>query len=112
MAQHGEDEYVYEALSKLAVIKSADAGDKAEHSSKAGTRGAGWSNVNRRWSVCCSGRNGALKSSSKAVLAINHAADIALAILAECLSAGTAVGGCRLISVDGASHACRLLVDS
>src|SRR5215510_8921936 len=40
MAQHGEDEYVYEALSKLAVIKSADAGDKAEHSSKAGTRGA------------------------------------------------------------------------
>src|SRR5215510_5996390 len=72
VAQHGKDEYVYKALSKLSVVKGAHAGDKAEHGSESGTRGAGWSNVNRRWSVCRSGRNSTFQASRKAVLAINH----------------------------------------
>jgi hypothetical protein len=112
MAQDRKDEYVNEAFGELSVIEGTNAWDETQNRSKTRTSRTRRCSVDRYWSIRGSWRNSALKPGGEAVLAINHAADIALAILAECLSASAAVRSCRLISVNSASHACKLLADS
>src|SRR5690348_4677979 len=103
MTEHRKDEYVYETLGELPVVEGADSGDETKYCSESGTGRTRRRHINRCRSVGCSRRNSALKSSREAILTINHAADIALATLAKRFSAGAAVRGCRLISVNGAS---------
>src|SRR5947209_9138220 len=109
--QDGEYEYMNKAFGELPVVERTHAGNAAQHGCQPWTRGAGWSVVNRDGNVGCSRRDGTFETRGKAVLAVNHAAYIALAALAQGLTAGATVRCCLLIGVNGASHASKLLID-
>ena len=112
MRQHRKDEYMHEALGKLSVVEGAYARNKAQHSRQPRTCRTHRSNIHSGGSIRGRGRNCALEAGCEAVLTVDHSAHIALATLAEGLSAGTAIRGCGLIGVNGASHAIKLLLDS
>src|SRR6185437_9740823 len=111
VAKDRENEDVNESFGELAVIKRSHSGNKAEHGRESRTRSARRSRVNGCWCVGRRSRNGSFQASGEAILAIDHAADIALAALAKRLSTSTAVGACHLVCVNGAGHASTLLME-
>src|SRR5690349_5363238 len=111
VTQDGKDEYVDKSFGELPVVKRSHSGNKAKHGGESRTGTARRRIVNRIGCVSRRSGNGAFKARCQAILAVDHAANIALAALAKRLPTSTAVGGCHLVCVHGAGHASTLLME-
>src|SRR6185437_16502613 len=112
MREDREDEHMNKALRKLSVVKSADPGNKAKHGREAGAGrdAAARGGIDSRRAVGSSRRYGAFETRCQTILAVNDSAHIALAALAERLTAGPAIGRCGLVGMYSTSHTIGLQV--